>query len=175
WELGELASERKSPDFNHLEPIFGHHVLVRAYEIQVRYYERKTSLTIANQGLGSLDNVQPGDCIVCFSRKTIYNITKNLEKMGVKPAVIYGDLPPGTKLAQAAKFNDPNDPCNVLVATDAIGMGLNLNIRRIILASCTRQGELLPNYAALQIVGRAGRWVLHSKRNVYCLPVHKRF
>ncbi|KAK5986488.1 Helicase C-terminal domain-containing protein, partial [Trichostrongylus colubriformis] len=129
--------------------------------IQVRYYERKTSLTIANQGLGSLDNVQPGDCIVCFSRKTIYNITKNLEKMGVKPAVIYGDLPPGTKLAQAAKFNDPNDPCNVLVATDAIGMGLNLNIRRIILASCTRQGELLPNYAALQIVGRAGRWVLH--------------
>ncbi|KAK6047235.1 helicase protein [Cooperia oncophora] len=132
-----------------LEPI-GEHV-------EVRYYERKTSLTIANQGLGSLDNVQPGDCIVCFSRKAIYSITKNLEKLGVKPAVIYGDLPPGTKLAQAAKFNDPSDPCSVLVATDAIGMGLNLNIRRIILSSCTRQGELLPNYAALQIVGRAGR------------------
>ncbi|WKX96045.1 hypothetical protein Q1695_012480 [Nippostrongylus brasiliensis] len=133
-----------------LEPV-GEHV-------EVRYYDRKTSLTIANQGLGSLDNVQPGDCIVCFSRKGIYNITKNLEKLGVKPAVIYGDLPPGTKLAQAAKFNDVNDPCNVLVATDAIGMGLNLNIRRIILASCTRQGELLPNYSALQIVGRAGRY-----------------
>ncbi|PIO53855.1 hypothetical protein TELCIR_24794, partial [Teladorsagia circumcincta] len=89
--------------------------------IQVRYYERKSSLTIANQGLGSLDNVQPGDCIVCFSRKAIYSITKSLEKLGVKPAVIYGDLPPGTKLAQAAKFNDPNDPCNVLVCvTSAI-------------------------------------------------------
>ncbi|KAJ1360360.1 hypothetical protein KIN20_019313 [Parelaphostrongylus tenuis] len=133
-----------------VEPI-GEHV-------EVRYYERKSSLTIANQGLGSLDNVQPGDCIVCFSRKTIYSITRSLEKLGIKPAVIYGDLPPGTKLAQASKFNDPNDPCNVLVATDAIGMGLNLNIRRIILASCTRQGELLPNYSALQICGRAGRF-----------------
>nr|CDJ82951.1 DNA RNA helicase domain containing protein [Haemonchus contortus] len=133
-----------------LEPI-GEHV-------EVRNYERKTSLTIANQGLGSLDNVQPGDCIVCFSRKAIFSVAKNLEKLGVKPAVIYGDLPPGTKLAQAAKFNDPDDPCNVLVATDAIGMGLNLNIRRIILSSCTRQGELLPNYSALQIVGRAGRF-----------------
>lgn len=32
----------------------------------------------------------------------------------------------GTKLAQAKKFNDPDDPCKILVATDAIGMGLNL-------------------------------------------------
>ncbi|KJH45132.1 helicase protein [Dictyocaulus viviparus] len=133
-----------------LEPI-GEHV-------EVRHYERKTTLTIASQGLGSLDNVQPGDCIVCFSRKAIFNVTKNLEKLGIKPAVIYGDLPPGTKLAQASKFNDTTDPCNVLVATDAIGMGLNLNIRRIILSSCTRQGELLPNYSALQIIGRAGRY-----------------
>lgn len=33
---------------------------------------------------------------------------------------------PGTKLAQAKKFNDPEDPCKILIATDAIGMGLNL-------------------------------------------------
>lgn len=32
----------------------------------------------------------------------------------------------GTKLSQAKKFNDPDDPCKILVATDAIGMGLNL-------------------------------------------------
>lgn len=32
----------------------------------------------------------------------------------------------GTKLTQAKKFNDPDDPCKILVATDAIGMGLNL-------------------------------------------------
>ena len=50
-------------------------------------------------------------------------------------AVIYGSLPPKTKLAMAAKFNDPDDPCKVMVATDAVGMGLNLNIRRIVFHS----------------------------------------
>lgn len=45
---------------------------------------------------------------------------------GKEVAVIYGGLPPGTKLAQAAKFNDPQNSCKVMVATDAIGMGLNL-------------------------------------------------
>ena len=33
---------------------------------------------------------------------------------------------PASKLAQAAKFNDPNNACKVMVASDAIGMGLNL-------------------------------------------------
>lgn len=46
--------------------------------------------------------------------------------------------PVGTKLAQAARFNDPDDPCKVLLSTDAIGMGLNLNIRRVIFYSLTK-------------------------------------
>lgn len=45
---------------------------------------------------------------------------------GQEVAVIYGSLPPGTKLAQANKFNDPNSSCKVMVATDAIGLGINL-------------------------------------------------
>lgn len=44
-------------------------------------------------------------------------------------AVIYGSLPPGTKLAQANKFNDPESFCKVMVATDAIGLGINLYVR----------------------------------------------
>lgn len=52
--------------------------------------------------------------------------THNQFFRGNEVAVIYGGLPPGTKLAQAAKFNDPNNSCKVMVATDAIGMGLNL-------------------------------------------------
>ena len=59
--------------------------------------------------------IENGDCIVCFSKKSIYYTTKKLDEYGIKPAVIYGDLPPSTKLGQAAKFNDPEDPCYVLV------------------------------------------------------------
>ncbi|EFO90455.1 hypothetical protein CRE_04454 [Caenorhabditis remanei] len=126
--------------------------------VEIRYYDRKSPLTIADKAIESYSNIEPGDCIVCFSKKAVFFNSKKLEENGIKPAVIYGDLPPGTKLAQAAKFNDPDDECSVLVATDAIGMGLNLNIRRVIFNSCTRQTELLPTYAALQIAGRAGRF-----------------
>ncbi|CAL2040416.1 unnamed protein product [Caenorhabditis brenneri] len=126
--------------------------------VEVRYYERKSPLAIGDKAIESYSNIEPGDCIVCFSKRAVFFNSKKLEENGIKPAVIYGDLPPGTKLAQAAKFNDPDDECNVLVATDAIGMGLNLNIKRVIFNSCTRQTELLPTYAALQIAGRAGRF-----------------
>lgn len=135
-----------------LDPI-GEHV-------EVQEYERRSPLTVSTHGLGDLRYLEDGDAIVCFSRKAIFNITKQLERMGISCAVIYGDLPPGAKLAQAAKFNDPNDPVNVLVATDAIGMGLNLNIKRVIFNSLVKppHGELIPTYAALQIAGRAGRY-----------------
>ena len=81
------------------------------------------------RSLGNLSKTQPGDCIVCFNKNDIYSVSRELEKLGKEVAVIYGSLPPNTKLAMATKFNDPDDSCKILVATDAIGMGLNLNIR----------------------------------------------
>ena len=72
------------------------------------------------------------------SPQDIYAVSRGLERMGVDCAVIYGSLPPGAKLGMAAKFNDPDDPCKVLVATDAVGMGLNLNIRRVVFYSMTK-------------------------------------
>ncbi|KAK4289181.1 hypothetical protein Pmani_037837 [Petrolisthes manimaculis] len=136
-------------------------------EIEVRRYKRLTDLTIESYALQSLANVHPGDCIVCFSKRDIHQVTREIERIGHEVAVIYGGLPPGTKLAQAHKFNDPNHPCKILVATDAIGMGLNLSIRRIIFYSLIRpnineKGEMemetLSVSSALQIAGRAGRY-----------------
>lgn len=94
--------------------------------VEVRRYKRLTNLEIESQALGSLNNIKPGDCIVCFSKNDIFTVSRSLESRGTEVAVIYGSLPPGTKLAQAAKFNDPKNSCKVLVATNAIGMGLNL-------------------------------------------------
>lgn len=100
--------------------------LTTGEDVEVRNYKRLTELKIEDEALGSLENVQPGDCIVCFSKNDIYSVSRNIEALGREVAVIYGGLPPGTKLAQAAKFNDVNNSCKILVATDAIGMGLNL-------------------------------------------------
>lgn len=79
-----------------------------------------------DKAVNTLDNIEAGDCIVCFSKSDIYSVSRGLEALGREVAVIYGGLPPGTKLAQAQKFNDPDNQCKILVATDAIGMGLNL-------------------------------------------------
>lgn len=91
----------------------------------MRKYKRLTNLSIDNS-VEDFKKVQPGDCIVCFSKKDIFIVSEALERIGQEVAVIYGTLPPGTKLAQCNKFNDPKSSCKVLVATDAIGMGLNL-------------------------------------------------
>ncbi|XP_046413678.1 ATP-dependent RNA helicase SUV3 homolog, mitochondrial isoform X1 [Neodiprion fabricii] len=136
-------------------------------DVEVRRYKRLTPLEVEESALKSLDNVVAGDCIVCFSKNEIYSVSRSIESRGIEVAVIYGSLPPGTKLAQAAKFNDINNPCKVLIATDAIGMGLNLSIRRIIFYSLMKptineKGEkeidTIPVSSALQIAGRAGRY-----------------
>lgn len=94
--------------------------------VEIRKYKRLTQLEVENQAVNSLNNVQEGDCIVCFNKNDIFTVSRSLESRGMEVAVIYGSLPPGTKLAQAAKFNDPANSCKILVATNAIGMGLNL-------------------------------------------------
>uniref|UniRef100_A0A4W5RAU3 RNA helicase n=1 Tax=Hucho hucho TaxID=62062 RepID=A0A4W5RAU3_9TELE len=136
-------------------------------EVEVRNYKRLTPFSILDHAVESLDNLRPGDCIVCFSKNDIYSISRQIEIRGLECAVIYGSLPPGTKLSQAKKFNDPEDPCKILVATDAIGMGLNLSIKRIIFNSLVKpnineKGEkeldTISTSQALQIAGRAGRF-----------------
>lgn len=144
--------------------------LTTGESVEIKEYKRLTPLEIENSALCSLKNIQAGDCIVCFSRNEIFTVSNAIEKMGHKVAVIYGSLPPGTKLAQATKFNDPQDPCKILVATNAIGMGLNLHIRRIIFYSLiqptiNKKGEIdidiISVSTALQIAGRAGRYGTH--------------
>ncbi|CAG9835669.1 unnamed protein product [Diabrotica balteata] len=141
--------------------------LTTGEDLEVRNYKRLTPLKIENTAVGSLENVLPGDCIVCFSKNDIYSVSRGIEATGKEVAVIYGGLPPGTKLAQAAKFNDPENSCKILVATDAIGMGLNLSIKRVIFYSLIkatmnekgeREMDTISVSSALQIAGRAGRY-----------------
>ncbi|KAM4596254.1 ATP-dependent RNA helicase SUPV3L1, mitochondrial [Fundulus diaphanus] len=136
-------------------------------EVEVHTYQRLTPFSVLDHAVESLDNLRPGDCIVCFSKNDIYSLSRQIEGRGQECAVIYGSLPPGTKLAQAKKFNDPDDSCKILVATDAIGMGLNLSIKRIIFNSLVKpnvnekgekQMETISTSQALQIAGRAGRF-----------------
>lgn len=136
-------------------------------EVEVRRYERLTKLRIEDESINSLENIKPGDCIVCFNKNDLFSLVLDLEKIGKHVGVIYGGLPPLTKINQAKKFNDPQDDCKILVATDAIGMGLNLSIKRVIFQSIEKvhideKGNMSKGIIsvsqALQIAGRAGRY-----------------
>jgi ATP-dependent RNA helicase SUPV3L1/SUV3 len=95
-------------------------------KMTIHRYERLTPLEVAEESLdGDWNNVEPGDCIVTFSRTNIFAVKKMVETIaGKKCAVVYGALPPETRAEQAREFNEGR--AEVLVASDAVGMGLNL-------------------------------------------------
>jgi ATP-dependent RNA helicase SUPV3L1/SUV3 len=106
-----------------------HHLLEPLGDkVTVHNYNRLTPLQVADSSLdGDYSNVQPGDCIVTFSRSNIFSVKRQIESTaGKKCAVVYGALPPETRADQARDFNDENGRAEVLVASDAVGMGLNL-------------------------------------------------
>ncbi|XP_071735855.1 DExH-box ATP-dependent RNA helicase DExH16, mitochondrial [Rutidosis leptorrhynchoides] len=131
--------------------------------VEVKFYERLSPLVPLKVPLGSYSNIRKGDCFVTFSRKKIYKLKKKIQDNGEHLcSVVYGSLPPETRSRQATMFNDECSEFDVLVASDAIGMGLNLNISRIIFSEMEKFDGLeirpLSVPEIKQIAGRAGRY-----------------
>lgn len=132
-------------------------------ELYEQHYDRFKPLVVeAKTLLGNLQNIRSGDCVVAFSRREIFEVKLAIEKdTKHKCCVIYGGLPPETRRQQASLFNDQNNEYDVLVASDAVGMGLNLNIRRVVFNSLSKyNGDKIvpvPASQVKQIAGRAGR------------------
>ncbi|KAF2739057.1 hypothetical protein EJ04DRAFT_519982 [Polyplosphaeria fusca] len=133
-------------------------------EVKVHHYERLTPLKVSSTSLrGDLGRLEKGDCVVVFSVLGIHAMRRQIEKRtNRKCAIVYGSLPPETRAQQARLFNDPDNDYDYLVASDAIGMGLNLSIKRIVFESTMKSNGI--DYAPLQISeikqigGRAGRY-----------------
>lgn len=134
-------------------------------EFELRSYERRSPLMIADEHLKSYRHVKPGDCVVAFSRREIFQIKREIEvQTGEQCCIIYGQLPPETRSQQARLFNARDNAYNILVASDAVGMGLNLNIGRVVFSSVKKfsgggggMSDITPSLAK-QIAGRAGRY-----------------
>jgi len=135
-------------------------------KLRIRNYERLIPLNVANEVFSRKrleQNVEKGDCFVAFSRKAVYALKSEIERrVPLRACVIYGGLPPEARSRQAELFNKPNSGYDLLIASDAIGMGLNLNIRRIIFNELTKfdgvEVRQLTSPEVKQIAGRAGRY-----------------
>ena len=109
--------------------------------LKIHHYQRLSPLKPMTTSLqGDLSNLRKGDCVVVFSRLGIHAMKTEIERTTKKRvAVVYGGLPPDIRAQQARLFNDPNNDYDILVASDAIGMGLNLYV----LTSCANHRCLL--------------------------------
>lgn len=107
--------------------------------------------------------LQKGDAIIAFSRKDVLTFSARIRQWGFSVASIYGALSPEVRRAESERFN--SGQADILVATDAIGMGLNLPIRRVIFANTHKfdgvASRLLNATEVRQIAGRAGRFGLY--------------
>jgi ATP-dependent RNA helicase SUPV3L1/SUV3 len=133
-------------------------------ECIVHRYQRLSPLQTMNEVVSKdFSNLQKGDAIVAFSRISIHGLKVAIEQAtGRRCAIVYGSLPPEVRATQAALFNDPDNDYDFIVASDAIGMGLNLEIKRVIFESVHKRDSskfrVLTVPELKQIGGRAGRF-----------------
>lgn len=127
-------------------------------DYEIKEYHRNIPLIVETKNF-SYNDVQEGDAIVVFSKKRVLEIAQDYSNKNIKTSIIYGDLPPEVRKMQYEQFINKGN--KVLVTTDAIGMGVNLPIRRIIFMSIRKfDGEEvreLTSQEVKQIAGRAGR------------------
>ncbi|MNR71234.1 ATP-dependent DNA helicase RecQ [compost metagenome] len=122
---------------------------------------RKRGVAVAKQA----QLLAPGDAVIAFSRKDVLTLSARFRQQGLKVATIYGSLAPEVRRTEAERF--AAGEAQVVVATDAIGMGLNLPVRRVVFSTVHKfdgvQTRKLNCQEVLQIAGRAGRFGLYPQ------------
>lgn len=119
-----------------------------------------------------LADVPVGGAVVAFSRTQVIDIAGELrERFRRNPALVYGALSPEVRREQARMFREGE--ADVLVCTDAVGLGLNLPIKAMIFSSGTKfngKDEVpVPRDLVWQIAGRAGRYGMEERGQVGAL------
>ena len=108
----------------------------------------------------NFSKLEPRSAIIAFNINKVYEIAENIRTYKGGTAVVLGSLSPRTRNAQVEVYENKN--VDYLVATDAIGMGLNLNINHVSFSSLEKfdgryNRNLIPTELG-QIAGRAGRY-----------------
>lgn len=126
---------------------------------QAQFMRRERFSTLSWAGSKKISRMPPRSAIVCFSVEEVYATAELIRRQKGGCAVVMGALSPRTRNAQVAMYQQGE--VDYLVATDAIGMGLNLDIRHIAFSATEkfdgrRYRPLFPHELG-QIAGRAGR------------------
>ncbi|MEM1162530.1 MAG: helicase-related protein [Pseudomonadota bacterium] len=127
---------------------------------KARFTSRERYSTLKWTGARKISRLKPRTAVVAFSVDQVYAIAELIRRQRGGAAVVMGALSPRTRNAQVALYQDGE--VDYMVATDAIGMGLNLDVDHVAFAGTSkfdgwRHRDLVPAELA-QIAGRAGRF-----------------
>jgi ATP-dependent RNA helicase SUPV3L1/SUV3 len=133
--------------------------MVKALVPEAEIVGRPRFSTLSHAGSAKLSRIPPRSAIVAFSAEQVYAMAEMLRRFRGGAAVVMGALSPETRNRQVALFQ--SGEVDYIVATDAIGMGLNLDVTHVAFGGLSkfdgqRQRRLTPAEMA-QIAGRAGR------------------
>ncbi len=139
-------------------------------ELEIRHYERMTKLEVEKSAI-RLADLEKSDALIVFSRRNALRNKRDLERLGFKVSIVYGMLSPEVRREQARKFDQQET--DIIVSTDAIAMGMNLPIKRIVFSTLTKfinsQEHPITESEIKQIAGRAGRFKRFPVGYVNCL------
>lgn len=133
--------------------------MIRALVPDAEIEGRPRFSTLSHSGSCKLSRLPPRSAIVAFSAEQVYAVAEMLRRFRGGAAVVMGGLSPGTRNRQVELYQ--SGEVDYIVATDAIGMGLNLDVNHVAFAALSkfdgrRRRRLTPAELA-QIAGRAGR------------------
>ena len=127
-------------------------------DAEIQFRERLSQLTYA--GPKKLTRLPRRSAVVAFSADAVYAIAELIRRQRGGAAVVMGSLSPRTRNAQVSLFQ--SGEVDFLVATDAIGMGLNMDVDHVAFAGLRkfdgRRLRSLHAHEIAQIAGRAGRF-----------------
>ncbi|MEP3345547.1 MAG: helicase-related protein [Litoreibacter sp.] len=134
---------------------------IAALEPKAQFVRRDRFSELTYTGSKKISRLKPRSAIVGFSVENVYAIAELIRRQKGGCAVVMGALSPRTRNAQVEMYQ--NGDVDYLVATDAIGMGLNLDVSHVAFSALSkfdgrRMRRLMPNELA-QIAGRAGRYM----------------
>lgn len=116
---------------------------------------------LRSSGASSMAALPPRTAVVAFSMARVYELAERLRRRRGGAAVVLGALSPRARNAQVALYE--SGEVDYMVATDAIGMGLNMNVHHVAFADSRkfdgREARLLELTELAQIAGRAGRYL----------------
>jgi ATP-dependent RNA helicase SUPV3L1/SUV3 len=132
---------------------------IRALIPGANFIERPRLSTLSYAGAKKITRLPPRSAIVAFSANDVYAIADLVRRQRGGAAIVMGALSPRTRNAQVELYQ--SGEVDYLVATDAIGMGLNMDVRHVAFASLRKFDGRVPRPLTKaeigQIAGRAGR------------------